>query len=130
EVARGRFGYRLAAGRDDEFAQVARDFNTMTVRLDELDRMKRDFVSKVSHDLKTPLASMQETIDVMLDEVAGPLSPKQRRLLELNYQSGERLYAMLGKLLDLSRLEAGVFEPTIERVDLRELIRDAAETHS
>jgi signal transduction histidine kinase len=130
EVARGRFGYRLATDRDDEFAQVARDFNVMTERLDELDRMKRDFVSKVSHDLKTPLASMQETIDVLLDELPGPLGPKQRRLLELNYQSGERLYAMLGKLLDLSRLEAGVFEPQIERCDLRALIQDAADTHS
>lgn len=129
EVARGRFGYRLTADRDDEFAQVARDFNIMTERLDELDRMKRDFVSKVSHDLKTPLASMQETIDALLDDVAGPLAPRQRRLLELNYQSGERLYAMLGKLLDLSRLEAGVFQPTIERVDLRALIQDAADTH-
>jgi signal transduction histidine kinase len=130
EVARGRFGYRLAVDRTDEFADVARDFNTMTARLDELDRMKRDFVSKVSHDLKTPLASMQETIDALLDEVAGSISPRQRRLLELNYQSGERLSAMLGKLLDLSSLEAGAVEPRIERVDLRTLVRNVADTHS
>ena len=75
----------------DEFAQVARDFNSMTERLDELDRMKRDFVSKVSHDLKTPLSSMQETIGALLDELPGPLTPKQRQLLELNRDSGRRL---------------------------------------
>lgn len=130
EVARGRFGHRLEDTRDDEFAQVARDFNTMTMRLGELDRMKRDFVSKVSHDLKTPLASMQETIVALLDEVPGPLLPRQRRLLELNRQSGERLYGMLAKLLDLSRLEAGVIEPRLERVALNELIDDVAEFHS
>lgn len=130
EVARGRFGHRLGDSRDDEFAQVARDFNTMTMRLGELDRMKRDFVSKVSHDLKTPLASMQETIVALLDEVPGPLLPRQRRLLELNRQSGERLYGMLAKLLDLSRLEAGVFAPRLERVELNELIDDVAEFHS
>src|SRR5690606_149568 len=61
QVAGGNFEYRLDEGRSDEFAELARDFNTMTRRLGELDRMKRDFLSKVSHDLKTPLASMQET---------------------------------------------------------------------
>ena len=130
EVAQGRFGHRLGDLRDDEFAQVARDFNTMTIRLGELDRMKRDFISKVSHDLKTPLASMQETIVALLDEVPGPLLPRQRRLLELNRQSGERLYGMLAKLLDLSRLEAGVFAPRLERIHLHELIEDVAEFHS
>src|SRR5581483_8382228 len=118
----GRFNYRLDASGDDEFAQVARDFNSMTVRLDELDRMKRDFVSKVSHDLKTPLSSMQETISVLLDEVAGPVSPKQRHLLELNLESGKRLAAMLTKLLDLSRLEGGL-EPDMEMLDLIALVR-------
>ena len=130
EVAQGRFGHRLGDDRHDEFGQVARDFNTMTMRLGELDRMKRDFISKVSHDLKTPLASMQETIVALLDEVPGPLQPRQRRLLELNRQSGERLYGMLAKLLDLSRLEAGVFEPRLERIELNELIDDVAEFHS
>jgi signal transduction histidine kinase len=130
EVARGRFGYRLDTSRQDEFAQVARDFNIMTERLDELDRMKRDFISKVSHDLKTPLASMQETIVALLDEVPGPIGPRQRRLLELNHQSGQRLYGMLGKLLDLSRLEAGAVEPQLEEIDVAELIEDVAESHS
>lgn len=79
EVARGRFDYRLDTNRGDEFAEVGRDFNTMTERLGELDAMKRDFISQVSHDLKTPLASMQETIDILLDEVPGPLTDKQDR---------------------------------------------------
>src|SRR5690606_13505586 len=111
EVASGNFAYRLDTRRSDEFAQVARDFNTMTELLAELDRMKRDFVSKVSHDLKTPLASMLETVNILLDEVPGPLTEKQRRLLVLNEQSGRRLSSMIAKLLDLSRLEAGALEP-------------------
>jgi signal transduction histidine kinase len=130
EVAHGRFAHRLDASRDDEFAQLARDFNAMTERLEELDRMKRDFVSKVSHDLKTPLASMQETIDVLLDGLPGPLLPRQRRLLELNRQSGNRLYAMVGKLLDLSSLESGAVEPHFEEVDLRALARAVADEQS
>lgn len=107
EVAAGNFAYRLEPRRDDEFAQLARDFNVMTRRLGELDQMKKDFLSKVSHDLKTPLASMRETTRALLDEVPGPLTERQQRLLELNDQSAARLSAMIGKILELSALEAG-----------------------
>ena len=126
EVSAGRFGYRLQSSGDDEFTQVARDFNSMTERLDELDRMKGDFVAKVSHDLKTPLSSMQETIGVLLDGLAGPLSAKQRQLLELNLDSGRRLSAMLGKLLDLSRIEAGL-QPDFQMLDVAQLVKRSIE---
>jgi signal transduction histidine kinase len=124
EIAAGRFDYRLPAPGRDEFAQVARDFNSMTERLDELDRMKQDFVSKVSHDLKTPLSSMQETISVLLDEIPGPLTGKQRQLLELNRDSGKRLASMLSKLLDLSRIEAGL-QPDFQMVDVAQIARQS-----
>jgi signal transduction histidine kinase len=122
EVSAGRFGYRLEAEGRDELAQVAREFNSMTERLDALDRMKRDFVSKVSHDLKTPLSSMQETTGALLDGVAGPITASQRKLLAINHESGQRLHAMLTKLLDLSRLEAGM-KPELHLMDARELVR-------
>jgi two-component system sensor histidine kinase GlrK len=126
EVSAGRYDYRLTASGEDEFSQVAQDFNSMTERLDELDRMKRDFVAKVSHDLKTPLSSMQETIRAMLDGVAGDVTPKQRQLLEMNLESGDRLAQMVNKLLDLSRLEAGL-APKLELVDLATLTRQSVE---
>jgi two-component system sensor histidine kinase GlrK len=121
EVSAGRFSHRLTPTGNDELARVAREFNTMTERLDELDRMKRDFVSKVSHDLKTPLSSMQETTAVMLDEVPGPLTDKQRQLLLINQESGQRLSGMITKLLDLSRIEAGL-ETEHRLVDVRPLV--------
>jgi two-component system sensor histidine kinase GlrK len=124
KVAEGQFDYRLDSTRDDEFAQVARAFNTMTRRLGALDSMKRDFVTGVSHDLKTPLTSMQETISVLLDEVPGKLTDKQRMLLVLNQQSGDRLAGMLAKLLNLSRLEAGL-EPDLQVTDGAQLLRRA-----
>ncbi|MDB4891475.1 MAG: putative two-component histidine kinase [Gemmatimonadetes bacterium] len=133
EVSAGRFDYRLESAGGDEFTQLARDFNSMTERLDELDRMKQDFVAKVSHDLKTPLSSMQETIGVLLDGLAGPLTAKQRQLLELNLDSGRRLSAMLTKLLDLSRIEAGL-QPDFQMLDVAQLVKrsidraDAART--
>jgi two-component system sensor histidine kinase GlrK len=106
EIAASRFAYRLDARGSDELAEVARDFNAMSERLEELDGLKRDFVSNVSHDLKTPLTSMQEANNVLLDELPGPLSESQRQLLMHNQESGRRLSSMIAKLLDLSRLES------------------------
>lgn len=126
EVSAGRFDYRLNANGSDELAQVARDFNSMTERLDELDRMKRDFVSKISHDLKTPLSSMHETTSVLLDEIPGPLLPKQRRLLEIQRDSAIRLGTMLTKLLDLSRIEAGL-EPDFQMLDIAQVVRSSVD---
>lgn len=124
EISAGRFGYRLEATGHDEFSQVAREFNTMTARLDELDRMKRDFVSNVSHDLKTPLSSMQETTEVLLEQLPGPLTETQRRLLRLNQEGGQRLAAMIAKLLEISRLDSAP-APDVEVTDIGLLARYA-----
>jgi two-component system sensor histidine kinase GlrK len=122
-IAEGKFYYRLDTSRKDEFSQLARDFNTMTLRLNELDELKKAFVSHVSHELKAPLASMRETIQLILDGIPGPLTDKQRRLLDLNLQSGRRLTAMISNLLDLSRIEAGVMEYELKSRDLVPLVR-------
>ena len=95
-------------------------------RIEAVAALKRDFVSRVSHDLKTPLSSMQETVQALLDGVAGPLSGTQRRLLELNRESSHRLGSMLGKLLELSRLEALPQQARVEDVDVSVIARDTA----
>ena len=124
-IAEGDFSYRLDASRKDEFAQLAADFNAMARRLEELDQMKRDFVSHVSHEIKSPLASMRETTELLLDGIPGPLSERQRRLLELHLKSNQRLSSMIGNLLDLSRMEAGVMEYELRSQDLAPLLQTA-----
>lgn len=128
-VARGEFGHRLAVHGPGEFAEVAASFNSMTEQLGALDRLKRDFVTSVSHDLKSPLASLRETATLLLDEVPGPLTAAQRRVLLLQRESADRLGRMIAKLLDLSRLEAGiplVREPVAVRAFLERSIAHAA----
>jgi len=124
-VAKGKFFYQLDASGKDEFSELARDFNTMTRKLSELDRLKKDFVSHVSHELKSPLASMQETIRLLLDQIPGPLTEKQKRLLQLNLQSAGRLSSMIANLLDLSRMEAGAMRYDIKKHDLAEILQTA-----
>jgi signal transduction histidine kinase len=124
-IADGKFFYRLDTSRNDEFSQLARDFNKMTIRLNELDELKKDFVSHVSHELKAPLASMRETTQLMLEQIPGPLTDKQKRLLELNLQSGTRLTSMISNLLDISKTEAGAMEYELKSGDLVPLARNA-----
>jgi signal transduction histidine kinase len=127
-VAGGSFAQRLDTSGDDEFAAVAEDFNAMVRRLDELDRLKRSFVSHVSHELRTPLVAMEETTRLLLDGAPGPLLPKQQRLLDLNLQATRRLQRMITNLLDLSRLDAGAMRYDRRAHDLVRLVeRSVAE---
>lgn len=93
-------------------------------KLDQLERLKKELVSNVSHDLKTPLSSIQEANAAMLDGLAGPVTDAQRRLLAHNRESARRLASMVAKLLELSRLESRV-TPSFTRVDLVEVVRAA-----
>src|SRR6185295_11222866 len=94
---------------------LTRENSRMLHRMNEVDQMKKNFISHVSHELKAPLASMQETTHLILERIPGPLTEKQQRLLELNLQSGKRLAQMIGNILDLSRLEAGIVEYEIQK---------------
>jgi len=124
-VAAGQFSYQVKPEGEDELAQLAYDFDSMTRKLNELDALKKDFISHVSHELKSPLASIQETLQLLREELPGPLTPDQRRFLDVTLQSSSRLSSMIGDLLDLSRIEAGVMEYHIRTRDLGELLRTA-----
>jgi len=126
-IAEGKFFYRLDTSRKDEFSQLAKDFNTMIHRLNELDELKKGFVTHVSHELKAPLASMQETIQILLEQIPGPINKRQERLLKLTLQSGSRLTSMIGNLLDLAKTDAGIIEYKLESRDLARLVRSAVE---
>jgi signal transduction histidine kinase len=107
-VSRGKFSPQLDTSRDDELDRAAAAFNQMVGALGELDRIKADFISSISHELKTPLVAMQETTNLLIDEVIGPLNERQRRMLVLSAEAGSRLSRMIAELLDLSLVRAGL----------------------
>jgi signal transduction histidine kinase len=125
-IAKGQFWHRLPTDSRDEFAELAGHFNTMTQRLSELDQMKKDFVSHVSHDLKAPLASIRQVMHLLLQGIPGALNDQQKHLIQLSYNSAERLAAMVGNLLDISRMEAGAMEYRMADCDIAPLIKEVA----
>src|SRR5436190_1649591 len=106
------------------FIRLHREHRRVVDRLVDVDQMKKHFISHVSHELKAPLASMQETTHLLLEEIPGSLTEKQKRLLDLNLQSGKRLAQMIGNILDLSRLEAGTVEYDMRPSDIAELMHN------
>jgi len=79
-------------------------------RLEELDKLKSDFVSNVSHELRTPLTAIKGSADNMLDGLTGPLNEKQTRYLTRIKANTDRLARLINDILDLSRIETGRVE--------------------
>jgi signal transduction histidine kinase len=90
-----------------------------------LDRLKSDMVSTVSHELKTPLTSVQMAVHLLLEEVVGPLNSKQLELLLAARQDADRILAMINDLLDLTRIEQGRVKLDLEPLAVRDLVGDA-----
>ena len=95
-------------------------------RLDQLDRMKNDFLSRVAHDLRTPLTSITWSTENLLDGVTGALTPAQVDYLESIRASGGHLNRLVTNLLEIARLETGEPAFTPEPVDATRAAREAA----
>ena len=141
-IAAGDLSVTVLENRDDELGQMARSFNDMTARLresrasdqgalaqarqvaervmlledvrhlHEVNRLKSEFVAEASHELRTPLTSLQLGLNLVLEHPES-LSERQREILTLCRDDGERLARLSRELLDLSRLETGQRVPRL-----------------
>lgn len=89
-----------------------------------LDNAKSNLVGTVSHELKTPLTSLRMAIYLLLEQNLGPVSAKQRDLLETARDDSDRLLRILNDLLDLARLESGVASLNRRDVSVLGLLED------
>jgi signal transduction histidine kinase len=105
-----------------EVQDVANAFNEMGERLQASQRSQRDFIANVSHDLKTPLTSIQGYAQAILDGAAD--SPSAAQVI---YDEAGRMHRMVLDLLDLARLDAGTLNLERASLDLVSLLRGVAE---
>jgi signal transduction histidine kinase len=94
----------------------------------ELDRLKSEFVSGVTHELRTPLVAIQHSLGVMLDQAAGEINDSQRNFLTIAQRNLGRLSLMINDLLDLAKLEAGKMDLKKETASIAPVIDHTCET--
>jgi signal transduction histidine kinase len=122
QVALRRASTPIPVRGQDEVATLTRAFNHMTARLAEIDALKDELFATVSHDLRTPLAAVRWSADLLAGGVPGPLTAKQLRLAENIRTSSTRLLDLVEQLLDLGRLDAGQMPLDLRPTDLRGVI--------
>ncbi len=108
-VADGDLDYRLniPADRSDELGQLAMSFEEMVRQLGELDKLKAEFVSVASHELKTPINVMIGYLQLLEEGIYGPLTREQREVHNTLIAQANTLSRLVKQLLDVSRFEAG-----------------------
>lgn len=128
---RGDFERRIHVRSNDELDQLASAFNSMAAttkrNLEEIKRsddLRRELVANVSHDLRTPLASIHGYVETLILK-NGELDQSDRRdYLNIIRNAAEKLTRLVGQLFELSKLDARQVEPRRERISLRELAHD------
>jgi len=129
EVAEGDFEpeTRIEAERADELGDLARSFRSMTQQLAELDRLKAEFVSVASHEIKTPLSVIRGYVSLLLDGIYGPVSEPQQKTLGAVSDQTDRLARLVQRLLDISRFEAGGGRLELREIPLRPFLQELAD---
>lgn len=122
EIARGKFEKHLSIPSPPEINELAHAFNHMCDRLKELDDMKADLISRISHEFRTPLTVIREAVNLQIDCISAGSVEKQHRLIGIIEEECERLITSVGKILDLSQMEAGMMDYHMEECSLPDLI--------
>ncbi|GAB4438686.1 MAG: hypothetical protein OHK0035_28070 [Cyanobacteria bacterium J069] len=105
--------------------QMARELATKTADLAQLNRLKDEFLSCISHELKTPLTAVLGLSSLLKEQLVGPLNERQARYAQLIYQSGRHLTLIVNDILDLTRIETGQLELNLESVLLETVCQRA-----
>ncbi len=98
-----------------------------TAELEQADRLRSQFLSHVSHELKTPLTSIKGFLQNMLDGLTGPVNDKQQRYLTRILENSDRLIRMIEDLLDRTRIQTGRLELAPVELDLELCVGDVIE---
>lgn len=120
-IAKGEFDKRVNLESDDEIGDLAVSFNYMADSLQNLEDMRRSFIANISHELRSPMTSINGFITGMIDGTI----PQERWTYYLNIVHDEikRLMRLINEILDLARIESGEFSVNMGVFDLNELIR-------
>lgn len=95
--------------------------------LEELNKLKLEFISVVSHELRTPLAIVKEAVNLITDGIIGGINQKQKEVLQKANANIERLNGLIEDLLDMARIEKGTLKLRYSLVNLNDLLKESTE---
>ena len=96
----------------------------ITERLEQ-EQLQADFISMVSHELRSPLTSIKGSMGLLLSKAAGQLPPKAEGLLEIAHRNADRLVLIINDILDMEKISSGRLDFELETADLSELVAES-----
>ncbi len=113
----------------DDLRTLGERLDWLRRRLIELEHEKNRFLRQLSHELKTPLTALREGAELLNDEVGGPLSASQRRVVTIMRDNSVKLQRLIEELLDYQRALHAAAALRVKRVSLKSLIQEAMRPH-
>ncbi len=126
-IAQGKKGVKIAVSSRDELGRLTTTFNHMSEELAKLDEMKDDFMSHVTHELRSPLTSIIATVELLAEMPVTASDPKIKRSVDRLLYGSERLNKLVDNILDLMRLEAGKMSFDIQPIDIGKILHEMAD---
>lgn len=120
-IANGNFEERVIVSNKDELGELAESFNHMAESLQAHEKVQKDFIANISHDLRSPLTSMQGFLTAMLDGTVPP--EKQEKYLKIVLEETQRLSRMTQGVVELSRAQSSAILLDESDFDINNLIR-------
>lgn len=121
-IAGGNYDARIdMEDTDDEIGELATAFNTMAAEVTSAHQTQRDLMTNISHDLRTPLTSIQGFSQALLDGTADT-EEERTRVAQIIHEESSRLTRLIKQVLDLARIEAGTFSMAQEEADLSDVL--------
>lgn len=123
-IGQGKLDTKIKIERKDELGWLAHKFDQMAERLKELDEMKKDFVSSVTHELRSPLAAIESYVNEMLEGGVKEFAETGIDDLTIIKNNTIRLSHFINDLLDTAKIEAGRIEVEPQSFDLSSLVTE------
>ena len=121
-IADGHYEERVQVTGEDELAQLARGFNEMAEKLDQVEIMRRRLIGDVSHELRTPLTAIKGSMEGLMDGILPPTNETYEQI----HAEADRLNRLVDDLQELSRVEARAYKLNLQTVDIVMLVNTVA----
>ncbi|MGE5581130.1 MAG: sensor histidine kinase [Bacillota bacterium] len=137
KISKGDYSVRTNISGNDEFGLLGKAFNDMaasiekaTQELKAIDQQRRRFVADISHELATPLTSIQGFVETLQMEELHLSPAKQQEYLKIVWEETERLSYLVKDLLELARIDAGTISLSYDRIDCQQFLKEFAKRNS